>query len=286
MIAVTAYRAVDVQGLLSEPLRDELARTRCVTIVGLPGMGKSLCVRELASLSARHAQQPHLLQWDLARLAWDTPSILARYPEIDGVTHAVIRKAAGLWVRDAVQRWFERHGPGHQLLIEAPLVGGRFSQLAAQHPDAVESLLSGESSAFLVMLPTLELQQQLRQRRSQQLQPGGHALEQHNASVAVLDLQMQVLAAAAARLGLPPMNASHYNPTLYESVMRAVLRHRRVRWLRQSELVDASGSVYDLPSQIRRIEPDAGEVARTIAAASSLDPAVLRTEIDHDWALT
>ena len=44
----------------------------------------------------------HLLQWDVTRASFEMPEVLARYPEIDGVSHAMIRKAMGLWARDGV----------------------------------------------------------------------------------------------------------------------------------------------------------------------------------------
>lgn len=273
-------------GLLPEELRAAVSRQRCVTVVGLPGMGKSLCVRELATLASQRGQQVHLLQWDVARLAWDTAEILAQYPEIGGITHVVIRKATALWVRRAVEHWFEQHGPAHQLIIEAPLIGGRFTALAADIHDAAEVYLRGDQSLFLVMLPTAAVQQQLRQRRGLQLAHSAHALDQHNASLAVLDAQLQVIRMAAAQLGLPTGAAHGYSPEVYAGVMRAVLRHRRVRWLKQQTLIDTTGSVYDLPGGVQRLEADAADVAATLKAASMIDPGALRIEVDERWALT
>ena len=110
----------------------ELAQThRMVFIAGLPGVGKSLLLRELAEAAHRHGRRVHLLQWDVARRPFDAPALLARYPEVDGITHAVLRKAAGLWARDAVAAWAERHLDGEGLLAgETPLIGHRFVELA------------------------------------------------------------------------------------------------------------------------------------------------------------
>ena len=86
----------------------ELAQShRMVFIAGLPGVGKSLLLRELAEAAHRHGRRVHLLQWDVARRPFDAPALLARYPEVDGITHAVLRKAVGLWARDAVSTWAE-----------------------------------------------------------------------------------------------------------------------------------------------------------------------------------
>ena len=76
-----------------------------IMVEGLPGVGKSLYIRELALAAHAAGRAVHLLQWDVARPAFELPGIIARYPERDGVTHAVIRKAVGQWAREAVVQW-------------------------------------------------------------------------------------------------------------------------------------------------------------------------------------
>jgi signal recognition particle GTPase len=85
---------------LSRAARDD----RCVFFAGLPCVGKTLLVQQLALLAHGVGRRVHLLQWDVARLAFETPALLSRYPEVDGVTHAALRKAVGVWVREALQR--------------------------------------------------------------------------------------------------------------------------------------------------------------------------------------
>src|SRR4051812_33410477 len=111
---------------LYQALAGAARQRRCVFFAGLPGVGKSLLIQQVALLAREAGLQVHLLQWDVARGAFETPEILARYPEIDGITHAAIRKAAGLWVRQAVQAWDRQYAdPSHLLIGEAPLVGNR-----------------------------------------------------------------------------------------------------------------------------------------------------------------
>jgi len=108
-----------------------LAAHRMVFFAGLPGTGKSLLVHQLAHLALGAGRSVHLLQWDIARPVFEASPAGRRYPLTDGVTHAVIRKAAGLWVRQAVIAWSERHpGPEHVLIGETPFIGGRFIELA------------------------------------------------------------------------------------------------------------------------------------------------------------
>src|SRR6266542_1686672 len=92
---------------------------RCVFFAGLPGVGKSLLIQQTALLATEAGRLVHLLQWDVARGAFETSAILARYPEVDGITHAAIRKAAGFWVRAAVHRWDGTYAdPDHLLFVE------------------------------------------------------------------------------------------------------------------------------------------------------------------------
>ncbi len=91
-----------------EALLTSMARAhRMVFVAGLPGVGKSLFIRELTSVAHGTGRRPHLLQWDVARPAFVSPAIRARYPDRDGATHPVVRKAIGRWVRKAVLRWHQ-----------------------------------------------------------------------------------------------------------------------------------------------------------------------------------
>src|SRR5580765_6044208 len=108
-----------------------LAERRIVFFAGLPGTGKSLLAHQLVHVASGAGRQVHLLQWDVARPVFEASPAGRRYPVLDGVTHAVIRRAAGLWVRDAVAGWSARYGePEHLLVGETPFVGNRFVELA------------------------------------------------------------------------------------------------------------------------------------------------------------
>src|ERR671936_839377 len=101
---------------LYRALHDSARERRCVFIAGLPGVGKSLIVQQLALIARDAGREVHLLQWDVARGGFETPAILARYPEVDSVTHAAIRKAVGLWAREAVLDWDREHTEERHLL--------------------------------------------------------------------------------------------------------------------------------------------------------------------------
>src|SRR5262245_66591830 len=98
-----------------------------VIVAGRPGTGKSRLVHQLVHVASGAGRAVHLLQWDVARPVFEASPTGRRYPLDDGVTHAVIRRAAGLWVRDAVAEWNERYPDAGNLLVGgAPLVGNLF----------------------------------------------------------------------------------------------------------------------------------------------------------------
>ncbi len=135
-----------------------LARAkRMVFIAGLPGVGKSLFIRELALAAHAAGRTVHLLQWDVVRPAFVSPAIDARYPGRDGVTHAVIRKAVSQWSRSAVLRWDREHDEAHILIGEVPLIGNRLLDLAQAQADDAEPLLTGQDALFVTPVPSIAL---------------------------------------------------------------------------------------------------------------------------------
>ena len=68
---------------------------RLVFFAGLPGTGKSLLSHQLAHLAHAMGRTVHMLQWDVARPVFEASPAGQRYPVVQGVTHGVIRRAAG-----------------------------------------------------------------------------------------------------------------------------------------------------------------------------------------------
>src|SRR6266571_3560515 len=114
---VEALLKGQIGGAALEAQLRSLAGRHLVFFAGLPGTGKSLLAHQLAHLAAVAGRGIHLLQWDVARPVFEAAPAGRRYPLADGVTHAVIRKAAGLWVRHAVAGWSERHRGPEPLLV-------------------------------------------------------------------------------------------------------------------------------------------------------------------------
>src|SRR4051812_13196676 len=135
---MTAASVLPADSNLYRRLHAAAVERRCVFFAGLPGVGKSLLLQQLSLIATSAGRRVSLLQWDVARGPFERPEILARYPETDGVTHAVIRKAAGLWARGAVAAWDRDHPDAADMLVgEVPLIGNRLIELVQQQADTV-----------------------------------------------------------------------------------------------------------------------------------------------------
>ena len=283
---------VDADPDLARAMRG-LAERRLVFFAGLPGTGKSLLVHQLTHLAARIGRTVHLLQWDVARPAFEASAAGHRYPLADGVTHPVIRKAAGLWARVAVADWDARHpDPRHLLIGETPFVGGRFVELARQIVDAAEPLLTAPSCRFAIAVPSREVRRFLEAERERRAASPRHPREREDAPPSVLRALWRDLHAVATSRGLatraePGGSNEHdppYDPDVYQRVYEAVLSRRRVQALALGAILPTEAlSVYDFavpPPDLAPTEAEADafirEVERRYPGASALESEIAR----------
>ena len=224
---------------------------RVIFFAGLPGVGKSLFLQQQALMAANAGRQVHLLQWDMARAAFESAAMLAKYPEIDSFTHPVIRKAVGLWARRAVLQWhIEFPEPEHLLIGEVPIVGNRFVELVQNHDDGVEPLLSGETAIFFVPVPSKQVRERIEAKRQSSIANPKHAHESRDAPINVLQHIWQEARTAALHLGLVAGDEAAaetaYDPTTYGRLFEHMLQHRHCRILPIDTLYPGQGSVYEL----------------------------------------
>jgi hypothetical protein len=263
-------------------------RGRVAFFAGLPGTGKSLLIHQLAHLAHARGRTIHLLQWDTARPIFERSAAGQRHPQVDGVTHGVIRIAVGRWARAAVERWAREERGGAPLLIgEAPLVGHRLVELARPADDGAEAVLVAPSTRFVVPVPSPAVRRHLEAERDRRARGPLHEREGEDASPQVLrDLWRQILA-VGAELGVA-RGARHdetgYDPRIYRRVYLHVLARRRAQILPLDEILPtASFSVYAFAVPVTDILPDEDEVRRWVGAVEDAypDPARLREEIDR-----
>jgi hypothetical protein len=220
--AATWHRGLDGDRILEGTVR----AGRVVCLAGMPGVGKSLILRRAVELAEQHGRRVHLLQWDIARLAFDAEPYSARYPEVDGVTHPAIRRAAGVWARRAVGRWYDATPPGDVLLAETPLLGNRFLELAATADDRDEARLSGEQTRFVVLVPSARVRDAIVSARARDSERPRTLNERKSAGPDLIAAQWSELLQAADHLKLRVSGSEGYDPELYWHVYARILNRR------------------------------------------------------------
>ena len=242
---------------------------RIVFLTGLPGVGKSLLLNQLAHLAHFSGHQVYLLQWDILRDAFMTDRIASLFPDTDGITHSVIRRAAGLWVRQAVAQWHQKHLGEKSILIgEAPLIGNRLLELVLPRNDAAESILLEKSTRFVLPIPSRRIRRLMETARQTSIKNPRNSRELNDAAPEVLKALWRELIRAAMALNIPtPPKGSDegYDPRIYESVYLQVLKHRRYEITRLNITLSAhSRSVYTFNMPVEELIPNASEVSHSI----------------------
>ncbi len=269
----------------------ELARSpRMVFVAGLPGTGKSLVIHQLAHLAAAAGRVVHLLQWDVVRPVFEAGATGRRYPQVDGVTHAMVRKAVGLWARRALCEWARRCAAAEHLLIgEAPFVGGRLIELARPADDAAEPLLTAPSCRFALPVPSAEVRRHLEAERDRRTATPVHPREREDAPPQVLRDLWRELVGVARALGIVDVlrgDGAPYDPSLYRRVYAAVLRYRHVDVIGlETVLPTATLSVYDFAVSCAELVPREEEASAAVREAEALhpDPAALARDVERWW---
>jgi hypothetical protein len=265
-VGVIVQPAGPLYDALSELARD----ARFVFFAGLPGTGKSLLIHQLAHLAHARGRTITLLQWDVARPAFEASEAGRRYPQINGVTHCIIRIAVGRWARGALTRWdAQNSGEAHLLIGETPFVGHRLIELARPAEDPAEPLLASESARFIVPVPSRAVRQHLEAERERRIREPQHARESEDAPPHVMRELWQQLAATARAMGIAnPADVNGktpYDPQVYRDFYLRILSERHAQALAQDDILPAGAlSAYDFVVPCAELVPAADEVALSI----------------------
>ncbi|MEM9774173.1 MAG: hypothetical protein AAF902_06305 [Chloroflexota bacterium] len=225
---------------------------RFVFIAGIPGVGKSLYVQQLAVMAQTIGRKVHLFQYDVTRMAFEnSPVGLERYPEIDGFTQPAIRKALGTWAREGLVQWQETFAePEHILIGELPLVGNRLIEIVQKGSDPAETLLSGHLSQFFIPVPSKRIRDKIEAARQASIANPRNAKEVKDAPPNVLQENWEQTFNLAQTLGLiqtiPSNGQIVYAPAAYAGVFEHLLQHRPTQTLYVDLDLKPQGSVYDL----------------------------------------
>jgi hypothetical protein len=275
---------------LFESLHELALHARLVFFAGLPGTGKSLLIHQLAHLAHASGRKVELLQWDVARSRFEAGEAGRRYPQVAGVTHGMIRIAAGLWVRRAVAEWHASHHDDRGLLIgETPFVGHRFSELAQPARDEAEAVLNMETTRFVVPVPSSEVRQHMEAERERRARHPMHEREKEDAPPAVLRDMWRQLAVVAQALGVGPADPgtavdAPYDPTVYRDVYLRILSRRHAQALAVDTILPtAAMSAYQFSVPHTDVAPSDDEVAHFMQVAEARFPTAeaLEREIDR-----
>lgn len=244
-----------------------------VFFAGLPGVGKSLLLQQLALMAMAAGRPVHLLQWDKARQPFETPE----YPLQQGATHPLVIKAVGTWLRTALIEWDTAHKNGDDMLIgEVPLIGGRLMEIVRPAADASEKLLTDRRTRFVLPVPSTAVRSIIEARRASTIADPQHENEKHDAPSDLLRALWEDLHQVALQMGLAAAaeNAPSYSPEIYEAAYRHLLRHRHVASLSIDEALQPAGSVYDFTV-------DLPQLVTSRAHAQSILAQVAATTANH-----
>lgn len=258
-------------------------RCRVVAFSGLPATGKSFHVKEFAHAAHAAGRSIHLLQYDIARERFETAETLARYPLVDGVTHAMIRRAVGSWVRTSLAAW-HRTAPADAIVVaEVPLIGNRLIELVQPIDDDCEALLASEDTFTFVPVPTERLRAHIESSRARTVAEPAHEREARDALPTVVEASWRDLREAGVELGVLDATRSTpaYSATEYATVYSHLLRYRHHDVLLIDDVFASEGSVYDLAVDVTELEASPAEVADTFRSLEAVGVGEVESLVDR-----
>ena len=207
---------------------DVINNSKLVIFSGLPGVGKSLYIREFCRIAGAHNKHIKLIQWDVARKAFETDYIMSHYPMGEGTVHNGLKIIAGRWLMRYVKS-FIKSSPGDDeiLLIEAPLVGNRFSELVHPNADAeVEQFLSSEMTSVVVPIPTSRVRNLIEAERARQVSEDAKVWSGAKPSVMLMLWKDTCAIANSMGMDIDLNEQPPYSEGIYEFVYSEILKHR------------------------------------------------------------
>lgn len=220
---------------------DELAAHKQIVVFsGLPGVGKSLYVREFQLIAKSYGRTVDLIQWDIARKSFETDFINKHFPIQDGTVHNGLKLIAGMWLMDEVSLWIEQHWDSDRLLlIEAPLVGHRFVELIKPADDKdLERYLASEEVAVVMPIPSNAVRDKIESERRRQVKEDAQVWLGAKPSVMLMLWKMTCEIANEFGKDIDLSGQPPYDSSIYEFVFSRILQHRNFMPLFIDEIFD------------------------------------------------
>ena len=264
-------------------LRQLAKEAGIVIFSGLPGVGKSLYINEFYSLAQKEKRNVTVIQWDVARKAFETDKIMEKYPMNDGTVHNGIKLLAGEFIKDKILQWSENSSARDLLMIEAPLVGHRFIEVVERSDNEdLECILADGSCCVVVPIPSRKVRKLIEEERSRQV--SDDAKVWMGAKPSVMLMLWKKVYDIALEFGYQAANTENpdYDPNIIEFVFRQICKHRHFVPLYIDEVFtvpkQAESALHQLESlvatkreaegyfeQISNLYPDDGSLDQRVA---------------------
>ena len=204
------------------------AEQKVVVFSGLPGVGKSLYIKEFQLIAKSYDRPVDVIQWDVARKAFETESILEHFPMGEGTVHNGLKLIAGKWLMDELSLWVDSNwGSDRILLIEAPLVGHRFIELAKISADSeLEEILSSTDLAVVMPIPTSTVRAKIEEERRRQVKDDAAVWSGAKPSVMLMLWKMTCGIANEFGKNIDMSGQPPYDSAIYKFVFAEILKHR------------------------------------------------------------
>jgi len=250
--------------------------TRLVIFSGLPGVGKSLYVREFCRIAKSRGKTVEMIQWDVARKAFETEYISEHFPMGEGTVHNGLKLIAGDWLMKFLKDWIKKNSsPNNLLIVEAPLVGHRFVELAHVNEDGdLEDFLASKQTKVIVPIPTKRIRRIIEDERARQVKEDAKVWSGAKPSV-MLELWKDTCA-IANEFGMdidlsvqPP-----YSDGIYEYVYSLILKNRHLEALIIDEIFEVpemDESFLHQSNSIKASGKEADDIGKLIKEKYSLE---------------
>ena len=235
----TAPSIIPIDSPLYKRLQQSAETAKGLVFSGLPGVGKSLYINQFTKIAKAAGRNITVIQWDIARKAFETPEIAKHFPMGDGVVHNGLKLSVGTWLLNTIKDWLGNHKKEDLLLIEAPLVGHRFVELVKIQEDPIlEDFFKSEAFQIIVPIPSKKVRSKIEADRAAQISEDAKVWTGAKPSVMLLLWKMICGIANEFGRNIPMDGQPPYDPEVYEFVFGKILKHRHFIPLHVEEVFD------------------------------------------------
>lgn len=240
---------------------ESLTKAKIVVFSGLPGVGKSLYINSFQAIADQKGKEIDIIQWDVARKAFETEYICKHFPMGAGTVHNGLKLIAGLWLMETIKHWIDFNKKSDNiLLIEAPLVGHRFVELVQKQIDTdLENFLSSELCKFVIPIPSKKVREAIEAERNRQVSENAKVWSGAKPSVMLMIWKRTCEIANEFGENIDLSEQPPYDPQTYQLVFSRILKHRQFVTLSINEIFDIPESNEDSLHKLKSMKANTAE---------------------------